>query len=75
MSDTDDDDPFDPRFDPYAIVEAEPIPRRALLRVLAATPAALATTTACVGRRLACVVPGEVREGACAHRFCRHYRG
>lgn len=67
------DDPFDPAADPYA--PDPPLARRDALRLLVVAPAALAAASGCALRRLACVVPGEVRDGHCEHRFCRYYRG
>lgn len=67
------EDPFDPAFDPYAPA-TEPVARRTALKLLVVAPGAIAVGAGCVGRRLACAVPGEVREGTCEHRFCRHHR-
>ena len=64
------DDPFAPENDP-ALVPT----RRTALKLLVALPAAASMVAGCAGRRLACVVPGQAREGTCEHRFCRYHRG
>jgi hypothetical protein len=65
-------DPFDDVFDPDAHRTAAVSRRRALV-LLVAGPSVI--VSGCTLRRLACVVPGEIREGHCEHRFCRYYRG
>ena len=60
-------DAFDDDADPYAPPR---LTRRVALTLLGAAPTALA---GCAARRIACVSPGEVTEGPCRHRFCRHH--
>ena len=68
------DDPFSSDADPYSPLH-EPCARRTALKLISVAPVVATLVTGCAGRRLACVVPGEVRESHCAHRFCRYYSG
>jgi hypothetical protein len=67
-------DPFDDVFEPDA-KRLTAVSRRKALVLLVAGPSVVASGSGCTLRRLACVVPGEVREGHCEHRFCRYHQG
>ncbi|MBL8606904.1 MAG: hypothetical protein JNL38_06270 [Myxococcales bacterium] len=72
---THDDDPFDPKHDPYADVirpASRPVSRRAWLTLAGAAPIACAAACA-APRRLVCA-PAPLDDEHCTARFCRYRR-